>query len=310
MVPFHQVPEDDAKEYQDVLNLAKDDLKELQAKKPKDFSGRFANSVTYTQTVYLGSSKGHHSLAAALNFFKNKKGQLKNLAINISGHGNTQVIGTSSILSISPEQLAQKISNYIEPIISPDVRLSFYLRSCNSAYVESQSKEEAAMEAKINTYSGKFCDSITMLRENTSQQISVSGYKGYLGVNKNNKLSVTKRFDEENYQRSEAAGNVRFVFCYDSSLKDIVVTVPTRYNLPVEGVHYQPLPINNYADDDSLSQSDSEDGISMNTVLVITIMITMKLLYDKLANKDKGQPENSFVSRLDQEVKAEEGRSY
>ena len=33
------------------------------------------------------------------------------------------------------------------------------------------------------------------------------------------------KFDEQNYQRSEAAENARFVFCYDSSLNDIVVKV-------------------------------------------------------------------------------------
>lgn len=299
MVPFKSVPLKGSHEFNDVIKLAKTDLKQLNK---QVFGPRFQNALIYEHVVYLGNDEGKNSLKNALEAFNQKNGKLQNVAINISGHGNAEFIGTSSIISLSPEQLAIEISNYIDPLISSDVRLSFYLRSCNSAYVESQTIEEAAMEAKKNTYSGKFCDSIKMLRENNSQPVSVSGYKGYLGVKKN-KLCVTKIYDEENYQRSEAAENVRFVFFYDVSLNDIVVDVPKRYNFPVEGVFYQP--INNYENDGILSQTDSEDEMSMTEVLAITCVLTIRLLCDKLANKNKIHSENSFVSKIQNERKSD-----
>ena len=123
-----------------------------------------------------------------------------------------------------------------------------------------------------------------------------------------------KIYDEENYQRSEAAENVRFVFFYDLSLNDIVVDVPKRYNFPVEGVVYQPLQINNYENDgilsqtdseDEISMTDSEDEISMTEVLAITCVLTIRLLCDKLANRNKMHSENSFVSKIQNERKSE-----
>ncbi len=320
MVPFQEVPEDDDQEYQDVLELAKADLKELQAKKPKDFSDRFANSVTYDKIVYLGASEGQHSLAAALQFFKIKKsGQLKNLAINISAHGNPELIGTFDSVALDPYDLSEKLASEVIPCLEEDTNLSIYLRTCNSAYINASTRDDARNQAINQTFAGQFSELMSQQRANENRAITVSGYKGFLGINIKQKLSVTQEYKSYKSQETQkslktiGAERVRFVFSKASNSEDVSVSLPKNYNIDISGVC---LPDRIFAYDDSndiiqeIPDISVKEDKKLDNLFLFTLILTVKIICDKLVNKDKGHLENSFVSRLDQEVKAEEGRSF
>ncbi|MBT4989864.1 MAG: hypothetical protein HOM96_04950 [Rickettsiales bacterium] len=321
ILPFEVKPDhNNDPEYKDVLKLAAEDLNELQRKKLEYFGERFNQSVIYKDIVYLGASAGRNSLSAALKFFKGKKGQLKNVAINISAHGNPYVIGTERSESINPYELSEKFAEYVVPYFDKKTNFSIYLRSCNSAYIEASEKDEAERQAIKQTFAGKFSESISTQRANKDRSITVSGYKGFLGVNHNNKLSVSQLYTPEGSQeniKTVGADRSRFVYTKEVDSVEIAVTLPENYNIKILGVclpaifndisQSQDFTIDGNEFIESLAKDlDSHQNKSQDSIFLLTLLITVKLICERVAEFKQQDHQDHFVSQIQSETKNDE----
>ena len=256
-----QSPANMIEEYRELLQMAQKDLKTLQEKRRKnEFGEHFRNAAVYGKVVYLGQIDGAHSLDAALDLMSQQhkclRENIRNLAINITGHGNPTTIGTKSAIALTPDDpftgLAPMVSDYISERIDLDkTRLQYYLLACNSGYVQYSNKgvdakndagkEEITSSLLNNSYAGRFFQSLKKCAQEDGKEdvrIHVSGYRGYIGHD-TNKMRASK--SEEVTPGAKHGGLtdlecVRFIIGDSSSGEEVEVTIPKSYKFNVQNV--------------------------------------------------------------------------
>ncbi len=245
----------------ELYEMAKADLETLEKKSKSGFGGKFKGAAVYPHVIYPGESAGRNSLNAALEFM-NKKGcskdNLKNLAVNITGHGNPSTIGTKSDLSLDPDGmtgLSTMIYDYLAASISKKTALSFYILSCNSGYVsyseaeeEGEDKrpkkvtDEARVKRKVldKSYAGRFFNGVMRAIEDDGEEkveVSVSGFRGYIGHDNKGKMRVSARRDSSGVGDIIGPDRVRFIISSTNTLDgDVEVVLPQDYRFKVHGV--------------------------------------------------------------------------
>ena len=244
----------------ELYEMAKEDLKTLEKKSKSGFGGKFKGAIIYPHVIYPGESLGRNSLNAALEFMRGKgcpKDNLKNLAVNITGHGNPSTIGTKSDLSLDPDGmtgLSAMIYDYLAASISKKTALSFYILSCNSGYVSySEAEEEEDDKPKKVTdelrvkrkvleksYAGRFFNGVMRAIEDDGEEragVSVSGFRGYIGHDNRGKMRVSARRDSTGVIDVIGPDRVRFIISGSNAAdEDVEVVLPQDYRFKVYDV--------------------------------------------------------------------------
>lgn len=230
----------------EIYEMAKEDIAMLQK---KEFTGKFKGAAVYPYVIFPGSFKRENSLKAAMEYMKGcgcVQSSIRNLAVNISAHGNPETVGNKFDISLSPDDegtgLAPLLYGYVSANVAAQTELSFYLLSCNSAYVDYGNKggvldcEEAKGKVLSDSYVGRFHGA--MVREASEEDIdlrlNVSGFRGFLGRTNKNKMTVSSRRDNDSEAKFIGVDRVRFVVSNINGKAE--VSLPENFRFEVFGV--------------------------------------------------------------------------
>ena len=163
--------------------LLKKEIKCLGKEIPR--TENYKEAVLWDAPIYLGAEKGKNSLRALLKTYKIE--EIKRLAVNICAHGDPNFVN-SGVASKNAQNLAKEINEYFQNNFGKNIsniRVQFYIRSCNSAYpasLEIDEKNLSAIYAK-HSYAGLFALILKTIQiEDSSQHqysFHVSGFVGY-----------------------------------------------------------------------------------------------------------------------------------
>lgn len=206
----------------EIYEMAKEDISMLQK---KEFTGKFKGAAVYPYVIFPGSLEGENSLKAAIKYMERRgcvQSSIRNLAVNISAHGNPETVGNKLDISLSPDDkctgLAGMVYGYLFENISAQSEVSFYLLSCNSAYVdyegESLSDREKAKDKVLSdSYIGRFHGA--MVREASEEDVdlklNVSGFRGYIGRTNKGKMTVSSSRGNDENAKFIGIDRVRFI---------------------------------------------------------------------------------------------------